>query len=104
MTLPADNKAQHGDRFRVLFEHSSDAHFIFDETGITDCNDATVQLLKAADKAHVLALHPAVLSPEFQPDGRRSPIETLPVAGEPYDPLVRGPQALKEWRSALQAE
>ena len=32
------------------------------------------------------------------------PMETLPVAGEPYDPLVRGPQALKEWRSALQAE
>jgi sugar phosphate isomerase/epimerase len=32
------------------------------------------------------------------------PIETLPVAGEPYDPLVRVPQALKEWRSALQAE
>ena len=72
MTRPDDNNAQHGDRFRVLFEHSSDAHFIFDETGITDCNDATVQLLKAADKAHVLALHPAVLSPEYQPDGRRS--------------------------------
>jgi sugar phosphate isomerase/epimerase len=32
------------------------------------------------------------------------PIETLPVAGEPYDPLVRVPGALKEWRSALQAE
>src|SRR5258708_26199943 len=60
------------DRFRVLFEHSSDAHFIFDETGITDCNDATVELLKAVDKAQVLALHPAVLSPEYQPDGRRS--------------------------------
>jgi phosphoserine phosphatase RsbU/P len=72
MTRPADNKAQHGDRFRVLFEHSSDAHLIFDETGITDCNDATVQLLKAADKSQVLALHPAVLSPEYQPDGRRS--------------------------------
>src|SRR3954447_6541586 len=64
--------AQHGDRFRVLFEHSSDAHFIFDETGITDCNDATVRLLKAVDKNQVLALHPAVLSPEYQPDGRRS--------------------------------
>jgi sigma-B regulation protein RsbU (phosphoserine phosphatase) len=63
---------QHGDRFRVLFEHSSDAHFIFDETGITDCNDATVKLLKASDKTHVLSLHPAVLSPEYQPDGRRS--------------------------------
>jgi PAS domain S-box-containing protein len=72
MTRPQDNHARHGDRFRVLFEHSSDAHFIFDETGITDCIDATVRLLGAADKAHVLALHPPVLSPEYQPDGRRS--------------------------------
>ena len=29
------------------------------------------------------------------------PIETLPVAGEPYDPLVRVPSALEELRSAL---
>ncbi len=71
MTPPPES-TQHGDRFRVLFEHSSDAHFIFDETGITDCNAATVKLLRATDKAQVLALHPAVLSPEYQPDGRRS--------------------------------
>ena len=32
------------------------------------------------------------------------PIETLPVMGEPYDPLVRVPQALKDWRAALQPE
>jgi sigma-B regulation protein RsbU (phosphoserine phosphatase) len=60
------------DRFRVLFDHSSDAHLIFDETGITDCNEATIRLLRARDRAEVLALHPAVLSPEVQPDGRRS--------------------------------
>jgi len=61
-----------GDRFRILFEHSSDAHLIFDETGTTDCNDACVKLLKANDKAQVLAQHPAALSPEFQPGGVRS--------------------------------
>jgi sugar phosphate isomerase/epimerase len=32
------------------------------------------------------------------------PIETLPVAGEPYDPLVRVPQALKELRSAMETD
>jgi sugar phosphate isomerase/epimerase len=32
------------------------------------------------------------------------PIETLPVPGEPYDPLVRVPQALKELRAALQSD
>lgn len=59
-------------RFRVLFEHSSDAHLIFDAGGITDCNPAAVRLLGAPDRAAVLAVHPAVLSPEYQPDGRRS--------------------------------
>jgi sigma-B regulation protein RsbU (phosphoserine phosphatase) len=71
MTQQLDNSSA-ADRFRILFEHSSDAHLIFDETGTTDCNDACVKLLKATDKAQVLAQHPAALSPEFQPDGRRS--------------------------------
>jgi PAS domain S-box-containing protein len=60
------------ERFRVLFESSSDAHLLFDETGIIDCNDAAIHLLHCQDKNHVLSLHPAELSPEFQPDGRRS--------------------------------
>src|SRR3954467_10723526 len=60
------------DKFRVLFERSSDPHIIFDATGITDCNDAMIRLLGAPDKGRVLALHPAELPPEFQPDGRRS--------------------------------
>lgn len=60
------------DRFRALFDHSSDAHLIFDERGITDCNDAAVALLGARDRREILALHPATLSPERQPDGRPS--------------------------------
>ncbi|MDB5308168.1 MAG: Histidine kinase [Gemmataceae bacterium] len=58
---------------RVLFECSSDAHLLFAEAGgIIDCNRAAVDMLRCKDKAEVLGLHPAVLSPEFQPDGRRS--------------------------------
>ena len=60
------------ERFRVLFERSSDAHLLLSEDGIIDCNDAAVDLLRCTDKSQVLSLHPAVLSPEFQPDGRRS--------------------------------
>jgi len=60
------------ERFRVLFEHSSDAHLLFDERGIIDCNQATITLLRGHDKRQVLSLHPAQLSPELQPDGRRS--------------------------------
>jgi two-component system sensor histidine kinase/response regulator len=60
------------ERFRVLFEYSSDAHLLFDETGIIDCNNAAVGMLGYGDKRRVLGLHWAVLSPERQPDGRTS--------------------------------
>lgn len=61
------------DRFRILFEHSSDPHLIFDaEGGISDCNRATVDLIGAIDQAQVLSLHPGQLSPERQPCGRTS--------------------------------
>jgi diguanylate cyclase (GGDEF)-like protein/PAS domain S-box-containing protein len=60
------------ERFRVLFERSSDAHLLLGETGIIDCNHAATKLLGCEDKSQLLSLHPAVLSPEFQPDGRRS--------------------------------
>ncbi len=62
-----------GETFRVLFEQSSDAHLIFhDQDGIIDCNTAAVDMLRCQNKEQVLGLHPAVLSPEFQPCGRRS--------------------------------
>lgn len=60
------------EKLRVLFEQSSDAHLLFDDTGIIDCNNAAINMLKCKDKNQVLSLHPAVLSPEFQPDGKRS--------------------------------
>ncbi len=59
-------------RFRVLFECSSDAHLLHDETGIIDCNTAALKMIGCRDKAQLLSLHPASLSPEFQPDGQRS--------------------------------
>ncbi len=65
-------RAQSEERFRVLFEQSSNAHLLFDDGGIIDCNPAAVRMLRCTDIAQLLSLHPAVLSPEFQPDGRRS--------------------------------
>ncbi len=60
------------DRFRVLFEQSTDAHLIFNEQGIIECNDATVRLLRTTEKSAILMTGVAALSPAFQPDGRRS--------------------------------
>ncbi len=61
------------EKFRVLFEYSSDAHLLFDEErGILDSNPAAVEMLGYPSKAALLGVHPARLSPELQPDGRRS--------------------------------
>lgn len=60
------------ERFTVLFDHSTDAHLLFDESGIIDCNNAAVKMLNAKSKEDLLACHPAIFSPEFQPCGTRS--------------------------------
>ena len=60
------------ERFRVLFEHSSEAHFLVNASGIIDCNQAALQMLRCADKADLVTIHPSQLSPEYQPDGRLS--------------------------------
>ena len=56
----------------VLFEQSTDAHLIFDESGIIECNQAAVEMLRMASKEELMSKHPAVFSPELQPDGRKS--------------------------------
>ncbi len=60
------------ERFRVLFEQSSDAHLIFGDEGIIDCNDAASRMLRYDSREDLLASHPAAFSPEVQPDGQRS--------------------------------
>ncbi len=60
------------DRYRELFERSADAILIIDGETFIDCNDATVTMLRYAEKEQLLQTHPSELSPEFQPDGRRS--------------------------------
>ena len=60
------------ERFRTLFEQSGDAYLIIDDGIFVDCNQATVDMLRANDKTEVLDTHPSQLSPEFQPDGRSS--------------------------------
>ncbi|MGI4790643.1 MAG: diguanylate cyclase [Janthinobacterium lividum] len=73
------------ERFRVLFEFSSEAHFLLDSTGIIDCNQAAMQILRCSDKSKLLAIHPILMSPEYQPDGRLSAekgLEMLAVVQE----------------------
>ena len=72
VSFDVTERAQSEERFRVLFEQSSDAHLLFDDDGIIDCNAAALTLMRCSDKARLLGVHPARLSPERQPDGRLS--------------------------------
>ncbi|MEZ0295160.1 MAG: PAS domain S-box protein, partial [Candidatus Methylacidiphilales bacterium] len=67
------------DFYRILFDRSSDAHLIFDKAGIFDCNQAAVDLLGCSSKDEVLHIHPATLSPEYQPNGLSSPMASKEV-------------------------
>jgi PAS domain S-box-containing protein len=60
------------DRYRVLFENSADAILIIENDTFVDCNAAAVEMLRCRDKTAVMQTHPSELSPEIQPDGRRS--------------------------------
>ena len=58
--------------YRELFERSDDANLIIDGDTFVDCNEATVKMLRYANRDELLQTHPSELSPEFQPDGRIS--------------------------------
>lgn len=57
------------ERYSVLFNHSTDAHFLLGDDGIIDCNWAAVKILNARSKEDLLGIHPAIFSPVYQPDG-----------------------------------
>jgi PAS domain S-box-containing protein len=58
--------------YRELFERSADANLVIDGDTFVDCNEATVKMLRYANRDEFLQSHPSELSPEFQPDGRVS--------------------------------
>ncbi len=58
--------------YRELFERSADANLVIDGDTFVDCNEATVKMLRYANREELLQTHPSELSPEFQADGRIS--------------------------------
>ncbi|MEI7955896.1 MAG: PAS domain S-box protein, partial [Verrucomicrobiota bacterium] len=83
------------ERFRVLFEESRDAIITTDFSGRSlDCNPAAVEMYGCVDKADLLARGPSGLSPEFQPDGRRS----MEAFGEILSRLNESGRLFIEWQ------
>lgn len=59
-------------KFRELFEKSGDAFLIIRNREIVDCNMASVKMLNYTNVEEVVNVHPSILSPEYQPDGKLS--------------------------------
>lgn len=59
-------------RFRAIFEGANDAIMLFDDGTFFDCNAYALKLFGVASRKEFIALHPADLSPPYQPDGRDS--------------------------------
>lgn len=59
-------------KYQLLFERSADAILVIDGETFVDCNEATVRMLRYRTKEELLQTHPSELSPQLQPDGRRS--------------------------------
>ncbi len=58
------------ERFRVIFESSTEPHMLVDAEGVVDCNHATVEMLGYRDKSEIIRQPLAKFWPEFQADGR----------------------------------
>tara|TARA_Y100000782_G_C10185078_1_gene266034 strand:- start:2546 stop:5404 length:2859 start_codon:yes stop_codon:yes gene_type:complete len=65
-------KFRSDEKFRILFEYSTDPHVLYDENGILDCNEATVEILKVKSKKEILNRFTVDFSPVRQPDERLS--------------------------------
>ncbi|MDD5615643.1 MAG: PAS domain S-box protein [Candidatus Methanoperedens sp.] len=57
------------EKFRTLYDSSSDAIMLFDEKGFFDCNNATLKIFGLSTKEDILKMHPTQVSPPYQPDG-----------------------------------
>ncbi len=59
-------------KYRTLFDSSGDAVILMDETGLFDCNRATLELLGYATREDFYGKQPVDLSPPRQPGGTDS--------------------------------
>jgi PAS domain S-box-containing protein len=66
------NLVESEEKFRAIYLHSHDAIMLLHRNGFIDCNPQALKLFKIQTKEGLLKVHPSVLSPPFQADGRSS--------------------------------
>lgn len=72
-------------KFRVLFEHSSAPYFIYDNSGVIDCNEAALKSLDLKSKEQLIGLPLSQFSPEKQADGRLSSFKSEEMDNLAYE-------------------
>ena len=59
------------EKYRILFLNSPDAYLIIVDGVFSDCNKAA-ELMLGGNRSQIIGQSPSIISPEFQPDGKRS--------------------------------
>jgi PAS domain S-box-containing protein len=67
------------EKFRVLFEQSSEAFVLVVEGGIADANQAAVEMLGCLSVSDLSGKQPSDFSPQYQPDGALSAVKAAEV-------------------------
>jgi len=60
------------EKYRTVFESSSDAIMLLDANGFIDCNDQALKMFGLTNKEEFIGINPSELSPPNQPDGEDS--------------------------------
>ena len=81
LVVSRDVTASHSseEKFRVLFDNSTNAHIVFDGERVLDCNHSALDILGFQEKSELVGLDVAALSPELQPDGALSEIKRTEI-------------------------
>lgn len=80
-------------KFHTLYDATSDAVQMLDETGFIDCNKASLLLFGCATQEEFCRYHPAELSPPQQPDGT----DSMTLANHFITLAMRDGSARFEW-------
>lgn len=80
-------------KFRTLFDSTRDAVMLLDENGFFECNPATLAIFDCPNNEIFSSLHPADLSPPFQPNG----VESMTLAQEHIRKALQEGRDQFEW-------